>query len=231
MVTPDECYLSGIPQLGGSARFETWDPYRPWTLLGQKDLTMKTYQTALWLTERTVIGLCLAAMLTTWGILLLGSHAYRLGSQCRRTVNTVNTLYIAMSKTVSARIPDALYEQLQATAKALGVTVSQLVSQAIAAHVNTVNMADPAENPSLGEMGSHNPPESAVNSPELVARLEMVEARLTALEQRVAGIPSLNEQPPHLAGLTVKELRKLAGERGIPHYWLMNKAELIAALG
>jgi predicted DNA-binding protein len=204
---------------------------------------MKTYQTALWLAEKTVIGVFLAAMLTTWGILILGSHAYRLGSQCRRTVNTVNTLYAAMSRTISARIPDDLYEQLQATAKALGVTVSQLISQAIAAHVNTVNMADPAENLSLGEMGSHNLPESAVNSPELVARLEMVESRLTALEQRVAGIPSLSEQPPvdrdpirgsgtesSLAGLTVKELRKLASERGIPHYWLMNKADLIAAL-
>jgi len=200
---------------------------------------MKTYHTALWLAERTVIGICLAAMLTTWGILSLGSHAYRLGSQCRRIVNTVNTLYTAMSRTISARIPDALYEQLQATAKALGVTVSQLVSQAIATYVNTVNMADPAENLSLGQLGFHNPPESAVNSPELVARLEMVEARLDALESAVnsvnmaytAGIPSLSEQPPHLAGLTVKELRKLAGERGIPHYWLMNKADLIAALG
>jgi hypothetical protein len=80
----------------------------------------------------------------------------------------------------------------------------------------------------------------------------MVEARLNALESAVnsvnmaytAGIPSLGEQPPvdrdpirgsgtdpNLAGMTVKELRKLAGERGIPHYWLMNKADLIAALG
>jgi len=162
-----------------------------------------------------------------------------------------------MSKTVSARIPDALSEQLQATAKALGVTVSQLVSQAIATYVNTVNMADPAENLSLGQLGSHNRPGSAVNSPELVARLEMMEARLTALEQAVnsvnmaytAGIPSLSEQTainplqpavnslstpvnrdPNLAGMTVKELRKLAGERGIPRYWVMNKADLIAVL-
>jgi len=210
-----------------------------------------TYLAVIWLAEKTVIGLCLAAMLTTWGILSLGVHAYRLGSQCRRTVNTVNTLYTAMSKTVSARIPDALYEQLQTAAKSLGVTVSEVVCRAITAHVNTVNMADPAENLSLGQLGSHNPPESAVNSPELVARLEIVEARLDALEQAVnsvnmaytAGIPSLSEQPPvdrdpirgsgtdpNLAKMTVKELRKLAGERGIPNYWLMNKADLIAAL-
>ena len=219
---------------------------------------MKTYHTALWLAERTVIGVFLAAMLTTWGILSLGVHAYRLGSQCRRTVNTVNTLYTAMSKTVSARIPDALYEQLQTAAKSLGVTVSEVVCRAITAHVNTVNMADPAENLSLGQLGSHNPPESAVNSPELVARLEIVEARLDALEQAVnsvnmaytAGIPSLSQQTainplqpavnslstpvnrdPNLAGMTVKELRKLAGERGIPRYWLLSKADLIAALG
>jgi len=212
---------------------------------------MKTYQTALWLAEKTVIGICLAAMLTTWGILSLGSHAYRLGSQCRRTVNTVNTLYIAMSKTISARIPDDLYEQLQATAKALGVTVSEVVCRAIAAHVNSVNITYTADNPNLSGQGSHNPPQSAVNSPELVARLEMVEARLTALESAVnsvnmaytAGIPSLDEQvavnrdpirgsgtDPNLAGLTVKELRKLASERGIPKYWLLSKEDLIAAL-
>jgi len=247
MVTPNGCYLPGIPQLGGFARFNPWDPYRPWMLLGQKDLTtMKTYHTALWLAERTVIGICLAAMLTAWGILILGSHAYHLGSQCRRTVNTVNTLYTAMSRTISARIPDALYEQLQATAKALGVTVSEVVCRAIAAHVNSVNITYTADNPNLSGQGSHNLAElpvnslyTSVNSPELVARLEIVEARLDALEQAVnsvnmaytAGIPSLSEQPPHLAGMTVKELRKLAGERGIPNYWLMNKADLIAALG
>jgi len=210
-----------------------------------------TYLAVLWLAEKTVIGLCLAAMLTTWGILILGSHAYHLGSQCRRIVNTVNTLYIAMSKTISARIPDALYEQLQATAKALGVTVSQLISQAIAAHVNSVNITYTADDPTPSGRGSHNLPESAVNSlytpvnsPGLSEYLATIEARLTALEQRVAGIPSLNEQPPvgrdpirgsgtdpHLAGMTVKELRKLAGERGIPRYWLLSKADLIAALG
>ena len=226
---------------------------------------MKTYQTALWLAERTVIGLCLAAMLTTWGILLLGSHAYHLGSQCRRIVNTVNTLYATMSRTISARIPDDLYDRLQATAKALGVTVSQLVSQAIAAHVNSVNITYTADNPNPSGQGSHNLAElpvnslyTPVNSLELVARLEIMEARLDALESAVnsvnmaytAGIPSLNEQTakkplppavnslsttvnrdPNLTGMTVKGLRKLAGERGIPHYWLMNKADLIAALG
>jgi len=144
------------------------------------------------------------------------------------------------------------------------VTVSQLVSQAISTYVNTVDMAYTAENLSLREIGSHNLPESAVNSvftpvnsSELVARLEIVEARLDALESAVnsvnmaytAGIPSLNEQTaikplqpavnslstpvnrdPNLAKMTVKELRKLAGERGIPRYWLMNKADLIAVL-
>jgi len=49
-----------------------------------------TYLAALWLTEKTVIGICLAAMLTCYGILFLGSLAYHFGSRCRRTVNTVN---------------------------------------------------------------------------------------------------------------------------------------------
>jgi len=128
-----------------------------------------------------------------------------------------------MSRTISARIPDALYEQLQATAQALGVSVSEILVRAIYSHLQT----------------PVNSPSAPVNSPELSEYLATIEARLTALEQAVnsvnmaytAGIPTLSEQPPHLAGLTVKELRRLAGERGIPNYWLMNKADLIAALG
>jgi len=180
---------------------------------------MKTYHTALWLAERTVIGICLAAMLTTWGILSLGSHAYRLGSRSRAYCLHLQTAlqqgFLTMSRTISARIPDALYEQLQATAQALGVSVSELLVRAIYSHLQT----------------PVNSPSAPVNSPELSEYLATIEARLTALEQRVAGIPSLSEQPPHLAGMTVKELRKLAGERGIPKYWLLSKADLIAALG
>jgi len=69
-----------------------------------------------------------------------------------------------MSKTVSARIPDDLYDRLQATAQALGVSVSQLVSQAIAAHVNTVNMAYTAGIPRESEQTPVNISQTAVNS-------------------------------------------------------------------
>ena len=174
-----------------------------------------------------MIGLCLALIADAYLLIVASSHSCHLGSRVLYCVYSLQTAlqqgFLTMSRTISARIPDALYEQLQATAQALGVSVSEILVRAIYSHLQT----------------PVNSPSAPVNSPELSEYLATIEARLTALEQAVnsvnmaytAGIPTLSEQPPHLAGLTVKELRRLAGERGIPNYWLMNKADLIAALG
>ena len=67
-----------------------------------------------------------------------------------------------MGRTVSARIPDDLYAQLRECADKLGVSVSEVLTRAIHAYLQT-----------------------RVNNGDIVERLIALETRLAALEQVV----------------------------------------------
>jgi predicted transcriptional regulator len=128
-------------------------------------------------------------------LIVAGSHACHLGSRFLYCVYKLQTVLqqriTAMSRTLSVRLPDDLYDELYDSADSEGISRSEWLTRAI------YNSLRPPV----------STPQPRVNSAALSERLATIEARLTALEQTVS-------RDPHLAGMTVKGLRKLSGRRG-----------------